>query len=132
MGVNCQAMCDHLCWFTYFGTVSPGGANDVRAYRSSLIKEWVDNLPPPRYYIIADNAYIVSEHLLTPFYGAEKGDNHKDAFNFYLSPLCIRIEMAFGLLVTKWRILLHAPLQFWLKNVGKVLHCLRLAPQLLH
>ena len=86
MGVNCQAMCDHLCRFTYFGVVAPGGANDVRAYQSSLLKDWVDNLPP-RFYVVADNAYILSEHLLSPFYGADKRDEHKDSFNFYLSQL---------------------------------------------
>lgn len=84
MGVNCQAMCDHLCRFTYMGSISPGGANDIRAYQSSKIKGWVDRLPS-RYYIVADNAYIVSEHLLTPYSGVHKNNEHKDAFNFYLS-----------------------------------------------
>jgi len=55
--------------------------------------------------VVGDNAYICSETLLTPFSGVEKEDPAKDAFNFYLSQLRIRIEQTFGLMTSKWRIL---------------------------
>ena len=45
----------------------------------------------------------------------EKCDN----FNFFLSQLRIRIEMAFGLLVTKWRIL-HIPINVKFSNLRKL------------
>ena len=54
------------------------------------------------------------------------GDDRKlpinDAYNFYLSQLRIRIEMAFGLLCGKWAIL-QQRLQLDLKNVGKLFMC---------
>jgi hypothetical protein len=64
----------------------------------------VENLPPG-FHIVADAAYMVSEHLLGPYHGAQRDDDANAIFNFYLSQLRIRIEMAFGLLTTKWRIL---------------------------
>jgi len=68
--------------------------------------------------------HILSEHLLTPFFGSEKTDSvNNDTFNYFLSQLRIRIEMAFGLLVTKWRILSGTPLSFTLKNVSKTIMC---------
>jgi hypothetical protein len=48
---------------------------------------------------------MVSEHLLGPYHGAQRDNEANATFNFYLSQLRIRIEMAFGLLTTKWRIL---------------------------
>ena len=51
----------------------------------------------------ADCMYGLTQRLLIPFNAAELlGDDHR-TFNFYLSQLRIRIEMAFGLLTTKWR-----------------------------
>ena len=38
----------------------------------------------------------------TPFTGSQQADPTKDAYNFFLSQVRIRIEMAFGLLTTKW------------------------------
>lgn len=66
------------------------------------------------------------DELLTFFLcfstGEQRGDSCKDAYNFYLSQVRIRIEMAFGLLCGKWRIL-QRPLQVRLKNAGKVFMC---------
>ena len=58
----------------------------------------------PLNYGVADNAYTLSEHLLIPYSGVEKNDKSKDVCNFYISQLRARIEQAFGLLVSKWRI----------------------------
>jgi len=63
---------------------------------------------PIRKFVIGDNAYVCSETLLMPFSGQEKNPA-KDAFNFYLIQLQIRIKQIFGLMTTKWRIL-HQPL----------------------
>ena len=54
---------------------------------------------------LGDAAFDVSERLLIPFTGSQRADPNKDAFNFYLSQLRIRVEMAFGRMVNKFRIL---------------------------
>ena len=56
-------------------------------------------------YFVADTAYALEENLLVPFTGRQRLDPIKDAYNFYLSQLRIRLEMAFGRLVRKFQIL---------------------------
>jgi hypothetical protein len=51
--------------------------------------------------------------------GDYKNDSRKDSYNFFLSQLRIRIEMAFGLLTSKFQIL-KKPLQVKVGNAGKV------------
>jgi hypothetical protein len=118
VGVNVQAVCDDLCRFSYICVAAPGGTNDVRAYRRTQLKQLVEQLPTGK-YVVADNAYVPTEHLLTPFSGSQKSLPANDAFNFHLSQLRIKIEQAFGFMTTKWRIL-RRPLQVSLRNVGTV------------
>ena len=108
-GVNVQAACDHKCKFVSVCVAAPGGVNDIAAFRKTNLFQTIQNLPIGK-FIIGDNAYVCSEHLLTPFSGDEKRDPRKDAYNFYLSQLRIRIEQAFGFMTTKWQIL-RKPLQ---------------------
>ena len=103
-GLNVQAVCDANLRFIFMTTNSPGKTNDARAYsRCSEFRNWVDNLPE-EYFIIGDNAYLLTNKMLIPFSGADRFDEYKRTYNFYLCQLWIRIEMAFGRLTTKWRI----------------------------
>ena len=98
-------MCDPDLIFMYAACAAPGKVNDNRAFqRCEGLVGWIDALPD-RYFIGADNAYPLSRKLLVPFSGAESSIEHHRTYNFYLSQLRVRIEMAFGLLTTKWRIL---------------------------
>ena len=81
----------------------------------------VEALPRTR-YVVGDNAYTPTEHVLVPFSGSEKDDHDKDCYNFYLSQMRIRIEMAFGRLVSKWRVL-KSPLNVALKNATRMIYC---------
>ena len=121
-GINVQAACDHKCRFVYACVAAPGGVNDISALRKTKWSQIINNLPVGK-FVVGHNAYVCSEHLLTPFSGDEKNDARKDAYNFYLSQLRIRIEQTFGFMTTKWRILRN-PLQVRLKNVGKVFMCI--------
>ena len=84
--------------------VGPGSINDNRSYKKCGLDEVIDNLPEG-YYILGDAAYSLSNNLLIPFVGSHRDDIAKDAYNFFLSQLRIRVEMSFGLLVRKWGIL---------------------------
>ena len=81
----------------------PRGTGDSKAFFSSEVYDLVDTLPDG-FYVVADNAYTLSCHLLIPYSGKEKESSAKDVFNFYLSQLHIHAEQAFGLLVTKWQV----------------------------
>jgi hypothetical protein len=80
-GINVQAMCDGNCKFTYVNIASPGGCNDITAFRKSGLSKFVDKLADfenefnEKYYIVADNAYPLSGNLLIPFCQSQLNDN---------------------------------------------------------
>jgi DDE superfamily endonuclease len=119
-GVNVQACCDSNCKFIYVLINSPGSTNDVVSYAESSLSDLVSRLPIGK-YIVADNVYIKSNFLLTPYSGQQKNDVAKDTFNFYLSQCQIRIEQAFGQLTNVWRVF-KLPLRVDLKNVPRIIH----------
>jgi hypothetical protein len=85
--------------FLYFGVVSPGPTNDNTSYPMAPgLKEVLESLPLGC-YAVADAANTLSEHILIPFMGSDRFDLVQDSFNYYLSQLRIRVEMAFGRLV---------------------------------
>jgi hypothetical protein len=100
-GINVQCVCDFESRFTYVSAMCPGSVSDLVSYEETELSKRVEKLPVG-VFLLGDNAYMLSEHLLTPFPGNELPSN-QDAFNFYLSQLRIRVKMAFGLLVSKWR-----------------------------
>jgi len=103
-GLNVQAVCDARQRFIYFGVVAPGKTNDNRAFnRCQELRRWLQDLPP-KYFLIGDNAYTLTSQMLIPFSGSDKHSKDHDTYNYYLSQMRMRIEMAFGLLTTKWRI----------------------------
>ena len=59
---------------------------------------------PYDYFLVGDNVYTVSNKMLIPFSRATKQRMYNCTYNFYLSQLRIRIEMAFERMSTKWRI----------------------------
>jgi hypothetical protein len=103
-GMNVQAVCDERGRFLYICTALPGSQPDANAFDVTSLKHWVNNLPPG-YFLVGDNAHVLSEHMLIPFFsGSQRSYPLNSVFNYFLSQLRIRIEMAFGLLSTKWRI----------------------------
>jgi hypothetical protein len=111
--------------FLFFSVIAPGQTNDAVAFEQTLLHEIIEKMASGT-YIAGDAAYIQTEHMLVPFTGSCKQDPDKDSYNFYLSQLRIRIEMAFGLLTTKWRIL-RRNLETSLKNSAKIVEaCARL------
>ena len=102
---NVQAVCDANLYFIHLAVAGKGQSNDARAFRKmTVLWQWIESLKDRGYFIIGDNAYPIMNTLLIPFSGVEAGDPWKDAYNFYLSQLRIRIEMCFGRLTIKWRI----------------------------
>jgi hypothetical protein len=120
-GINIQAACDSFSRFVYVALAAPGGTSDVVALRKTSMAKKIESLPLGK-YVIGDNAYVCTEHLLTPFPGEQRRFPKNDTYNFHLSQLRIRIEMTFGRFTNRWR-LFRRPLQLKLQNVGKVFMC---------
>ena len=86
-------------------------------------------------YIVADDAYVASPWIITPWSGA-KGTlkPHKACFNYWQSRTRTVVEQAFGIYVRRWGVLqstldvslYHASLvgQSNPKHKGKVSRCL--------
>ena len=108
-GVNVQAICDHLCHFTYFAFASPGSVNDHDGIKETSLPLLLCNVLAG-FVIIGDAAYKASEKIVPLFYGVDALVQENNNFNFYRSQCHIRIEMAFGMMSQKWGILKY-PLQ---------------------
>ena len=104
-GLNIQAICDSDCCFTFLGVNAPGKASEQVAFERTLIHKCVMALPMGMLSLVGDAAYQVSHFMLVPFPGSQRNNAGKDAFNFFLLQLRICIDMAFGLLQTKWFVL---------------------------
>ena len=89
----------------YIACKAPGGSNNISVYRHSSLPNDMENFPL-KCYVVGENTYVPSEHLLTPFSGKGKLDpRHEDSYNYYLSQVRMSIEMSFGTrLVNKFRI----------------------------
>ena len=116
-GLNVQAICDAHLRFTMFCVATPGKSGDAVAVKYTDLDELLDRLPEG-FYILGDAAYPLSDKVLVPYTGSQRDDNSKDAFNYFLSQLRIRIEMSFGRLQIKWR-LLSDSLAYGLKKIPK-------------
>jgi hypothetical protein len=126
-GVNCLAAVKADLQFMYFGVISPGSTNDITSYSlAASLRTIIDTLPAGL-YAVGDAAFPLGEKLLIPFVGTHRHSNpYHDSFNYYLSQLRIRVEMAFGRLVNKFRIL-NGKVNGSLARVSAVLNaCARL------
>jgi DDE superfamily endonuclease len=121
-GMNVQAACDHRSRFVSVCIAVPGSSSDLLAYEKTNLSQQVNNLPIGK-FIVGDNAYISTERLLTPFSGNDRAEPQHDTYNFYLSQVRMRIEMAFGLMTQKWSIL-KKPLRTKLRMSGELFMCI--------
>jgi hypothetical protein len=103
IGLNLQGVCDADLRLIFVCTKCPGKTNDLRAYETSSLQQLVESLPEG-YYLVGDNAYMNSNHLLVPYPGRHNLGSKEDTFNFYLSQLRVRVENCFAQLVGRWGI----------------------------
>jgi DDE superfamily endonuclease len=114
IGLNAQVLCDAKKRVIFLSVLCPGKTNDLVAYESSKRSSLVEGLPDG-YYAVGNNAYVNSNHLLVPFAGHLSISDPRDAFNFFLSQLRVRVENCFALLVGRWGIL-WGPLKIPLRH----------------
>jgi hypothetical protein len=123
--LNVQAMSNHVGKFLYFAVAAPGSYPDANALALTGLQQWIDSLPHG-FFVVADNAYIISEHTLIPFSGSQQNAPQHSCYNYFLSQLRIRVEQAFGQYSVKWRVI-RKPLETSLSTSSKILTtCARL------
>ena len=89
---------------SFFAVAAPGKSSDQAAIERTRLPAALDTLPLGS-FVVGDAAYKLSDKCITPFTGSQLLNPTKDAYNYFLSQVWIRIEMAFRLLTTKWQIL---------------------------
>jgi|UPI00043EFA5F hypothetical protein len=125
-GLNVQACADAHSRITAFSVRSPGGMNDALAFKAWDLSKVLVELEGP-YFAVGDNAYSQRPYLMTPYNKTQlAGNKQRDDYNYFISELRIRVEMAFGLMVNKWGIL-QSPLKVNLSRCPAVISaCIRL------
>ena len=101
---------------------APGKSSDQAAIECTGLPATLDTIPLDS-FVVGDAAYTLSHNCITPFTGLQQLNPTKDAYNYFLSQVQIRIEMAFGLLTTKWQILKN-PLGVSLHVGSELLECI--------
>ena len=128
-GLNMQGLCDRHLRFLDVSILFGAATSDTLAFELSSFKNKL-NTPgflAPGLYIFADNAYINSQHLATPFpnMSGTPALASKDSYNYYHSNLRIKIECAFGVLVQRFGFLRKkAPRCYTLHKIIATTSCL--------
>jgi DDE superfamily endonuclease len=107
-GCNVQAACDSHLRFTFIGLAGPGVMPDCDALKECALHELIENLPLG-YVAIGDAAHTATEKLASTVYGDAGKITKYDNYNYFASHCRIRIEMAFGMMNTKWCFLQKKP-----------------------
>lgn len=126
--INVQAICDHKKTFLYVNCGFPGSCHDSWVWKRSSC--FTKNLfPPGDYAILADSGYFLCDKPLTlvPYKKAKNTERLKPEefrFNESLKQARKFVEMAFGLLKQRWRILLDNNIECSLKlSIGIIFVC---------
>jgi DDE superfamily endonuclease len=126
--LSLQAMCDDRYVFTFASTLCPGSTHDSTAFAMSSLSRLLSVTSgglPAGYWIAADEAYVCSDRVMTPWPGRRLSVS-QDAFNYWLSSARIHVEQAFGILVARWGILWR-PLRVPIDKSGQIiLACVKL------
>ena len=98
--MNVQATCDSNYHFCSMSCIAPGATIDWTAWNRSDESKAVEQLPAG-FYMLGDATYPLSDKFFIPYSGKNLPPD-KDASNFFLGQLRVKIEQAFGILVGQW------------------------------
>ena len=110
-GFNLQAICDWKGRFIWTSMGHTAGSHDSLVFKSTDIYR-----NPSRYfdleeYVLADKAYGLERHIITPYKEPASSRAENTAFNYHLSIPRVKIEHAFGVLKARWPILHNLPIR---------------------
>jgi hypothetical protein len=123
-GLNCQAVSDVRGRILDLSIGLPGASSDCIAFEGSdLYQRLEEGLLMNGLVLFGDNAYLNTRYMVTPFPNVSSGC--KDDYNFFHSQVRIRVECAFGQLVSRWGILRSAiPCNITIVRTVALVNCL--------
>jgi hypothetical protein len=78
----------------FFAVAAPGKSSDQAAIERTALPAPLDGLPLGS-YVVGDAAYTLSDKFIIRCIGSQQLNLTTDAYNYFLSQVWIRIEMAF-------------------------------------
>ncbi|XP_047991562.1 protein ALP1-like [Leguminivora glycinivorella] len=113
------AVADHDYCFSYIDVGACGSASDGGVFKnSSIYRKLENNLLPNNGVIVGDAAFPLKTYLMKPYPGVNLSTEEK-VFNYRLSRARRIIENAFGILVSRFRVL-EKPIQTNLEAVDAI------------
>ena len=107
--LNLMIICDNRYRIRFYSGRYPGSVHDARIWAESSIKQVLElQFDPERpRYLVGDEAYPCSNVLLTPINRARADNLPKRRYNRRLRNTRWRIESCFGVLKSRFRVLLQ-------------------------
>uniref|UniRef100_A0A3B3HBN3 DDE Tnp4 domain-containing protein n=1 Tax=Oryzias latipes TaxID=8090 RepID=A0A3B3HBN3_ORYLA len=133
-----QAVVDHKYCFKNINIGWPGSVHDSRVLRNSEIYEKAEsgvlfpNVSCPiggkdtNLLIVGDPAYQLLDWLIKGYSNSQRLTPEQESFNTYLSSVRVGVEMTFGLLKSRSRVLLKRSdfhFTFMLTMIATCMHC---------
>ncbi|XP_065316082.1 uncharacterized protein LOC135924878 [Gordionus sp. m RMFG-2023] len=114
-----QAFVDHMGKFMVIDVGSYGSQSDGGVFANSLLSQRIERnelpIPPPKllpnsnilvpHVILGEGGYPLKRYLMKPY--IRNNDDNNKIFNYRLSRARRVVECSFGVLTSKWRILLN-------------------------
>ena len=112
-GFNIQAICDWDRRFIWASMSHTASAHDSTVFKSTPLYQNIDSEAyfTRDEYLLADKAYAIERHIITPYKEPIARKASYAAFNYALSIPRVKIEHAFGILKARWPSLYDIPIR---------------------
>lgn len=101
-----QVVCNERLEFLHVYCAFPGSVHDSRVFRHSGIQDILNEGNLGEYHVLADSAYTLQEHVMTPFRNNGFLTAEQRFFNRTHSSVRCMVECSIALLKGRWRWLL--------------------------